>query len=214
MITSRRHAFSEPEDAHPGAPLLSLFPRRPEDQGKPTLVLDMDETLLHSEEVQLSALGPVLANQHSFLVRFPDGTAVAVNPRPFLMEFLLAAKQRYELVVYTAGSEEYANLVLDRLDPSRTLFSHRLYRQHCQYVAFDQHQHGFVKDLDILGRDMRRLVCVDNMIQFVRQGGENGIPIPSYIDNPLDFALKNLMYLLLLLEQSLDVRQDLARMFL
>jgi CTD small phosphatase-like protein 2 len=36
----------------------------------------------------------------------------------------------YEIVIFTAGVEEYANWVVDQLDPDGTVISHRLYRQH------------------------------------------------------------------------------------
>lgn len=221
MLTTRRHAFSEDDHAFAYPPSFSAistnspFPQRREDIGKPTLVLDMDETLLHSVEVKSplqERCSSTPNSKLSFLVQFPDGTGVRVHPRPFLMEFLLEAKQRYELVVFTAGSEEYANLVLDTFDPTRTLFSHRLFRQHCEYVTNPANStFGFLKDLHVLQRDMRRTICVDNMIHFVKQM-ENGIPIPSYFNDPQDFALRNLMFLLRQLEHSLDVRRDLAEM--
>ncbi|KAG0537971.1 hypothetical protein BDA96_03G195100 [Sorghum bicolor] len=96
----------------------------------------------------------------------PDGpTAVAVRlhrapvigghavtfyvvKRPGVEAFLCAAAEIFEVVVFTAGLQEYASLVLDRLDPDREVFAHRLYRGACR----DADDGRLVKDLAATGR--------------------------------------------------------------
>jgi TFIIF-interacting CTD phosphatase-like protein len=34
-------------------------------------------------------------------------------------------------VVFTASQQEYADAILDELDPDQEIFQHRLYRHHC-----------------------------------------------------------------------------------
>lgn len=64
------------------------------------------------------------------------------------------------MAVFTAADQEYADLILDKIDPNRTLFSHRMYRQHC--IKVDD---CYVKDLRIIAdRDLEDMVIVDNSI--------------------------------------------------
>ena len=56
--------------------------------------------------------------------------------RPFVVEFLLKAVKHWEIVVMTAGQEEYASPVLDALENlcGRRVIKHRLYREACTVV--------------------------------------------------------------------------------
>lgn len=45
------------------------------------------------------------------------------------------------------------------LDPNRRLIRHRLYRDSCT-----QAEDIYVKDLNILGRDMEKIVIIDNSL--------------------------------------------------
>ena len=40
----------------------------------------------------------------------------------------------FEIVIFTASRQDYADAVVDKLDPSGKLIDHRLYRQHCMPV--------------------------------------------------------------------------------
>lgn len=78
----------------------------------------MDETMMHSEFTD--------AAPHDFQIN----GQYFVSKRPGLDQFLHEMAKHYELVVFTAGTQEYADEVLDRIDKDG-LISHRLYRQHC-----------------------------------------------------------------------------------
>jgi CTD small phosphatase-like protein 2 len=66
--------------------------------------------------------------------------------------------QYYEIVIFTAAMQDYADWVLDNLDPDKNILSHRLYRQHTIHNGLAN-----VKDLSLLGRDMSRMIIVDNI---------------------------------------------------
>lgn len=72
-----------------------------------TLVLDLDETLVHFE-----------ASERKFKIR------------PNCITFLKTLSQYLEIVIFTAASQDYADWILDVLDPEHKFISHRLYRQH------------------------------------------------------------------------------------
>jgi len=63
----------------------------------------------------------------------------------------------YEIVVFTASQRMYADLVLDLIDPKKRI-AHRMYREHC-IVVNDCH---YLKNLRVLGRDMKEMVVVDD----------------------------------------------------
>ncbi|KAM3284864.1 CTD small phosphatase-like protein [Capsicum chacoense] len=150
---------------------------------KKTIFLDLDETLVHSNP------NPP-PEKYDFVVRpVIDGHRVEfyVLKRPFLDEFLEFLSEKFEVVVFTAGLKEYASLVLDRID-RKGLISHRLYRDSCKDV-----DGKFVKDLADTGRDMKRVVIVDDNPNSYLFQPENAIPIRPFTDDLADGELKKLI---------------------
>jgi Dullard-like phosphatase family protein len=136
-----------------------------------TLVLDLDETLIHFEEK-------------------PDGNSQFLI-RPFAQYFLKQVSQYYEVVIFTAALQDYADYILDRMDTAKCI-RHRLYRQH---TNFDQNI--YQKDLSRLGRDLSRMLIVDNNAENFQLQPDNGIYIKSWYDDPNDQALAQLCPLLI-----------------
>jgi TFIIF-interacting CTD phosphatase-like protein len=56
---------------------------------------------------------------------------IHVRFRPFLHDALEKLAQIYEIIVFTAGVKDYADPILDKIDPDNTLFKKRLYRDQC-----------------------------------------------------------------------------------
>lgn len=54
--------------------------------------------------------------------------------RPYAREFLERMSRVFELTIYTASISEYADPIIDYLDPRKTLISQRLYREHCTKI--------------------------------------------------------------------------------
>ena len=97
-----------------------------------TLVLDLDETLLHATTVS--------TRDYDYMMEVLVGKIAClyyVRKRPFVDYFLDTVRQWYDLVVYTASVPEYADPVLDWLDDGRNLFSRRLFRQDCIPMEFE-----------------------------------------------------------------------------
>ena len=92
----------------------------------------------------------------------------------------------YEVVIFTAAMQDYADWVLDQLDTGNWI-KHRLYRQHTSKTG-----HVYIKDLSLLGRDLATCVIVDNVALNFQRQQENGIEIRSWYDDPKDTALKEL----------------------
>ena len=126
---------------------------------KKTLVFDLDETLIHclDEEEEGGSY------DFSVPIAFPGGESVDahVNVRPYALECLREANEHYQVVVFTASHRNYADPILDYLDPCGDLVHFRLYREHCVQTA----EGLYVKDLRVLAnRDLKDVVIVDNAV--------------------------------------------------
>jgi len=169
-----------------------------------TLVLDLDETLVHS------SIAPVEGVDFQFPVDMGDRSfMVYAKKRPHCDDFLKRAAKYFEIVVFTASKRIYADQVLDFVDPDG-LISHRVFREHC-------YEYGGVllKDLGLLNRDLRKTVIVDNSPQTFAFHIDNGIPIESWFHNPQDDQLLHLMHFLerLAVDHSDDFRPVLRAQF-
>ena len=135
-----------------------------------TLVLDLDETLI------------------SFQTDFDDETKGLLKFRPFLYEFLEKMINYYELIIFTSATQDYAEPIIETIDKNNKYFDYILCRQHTIVVNND-----FVKDISLIGRDLKKMIIVDNMPQNFRKQKENGIFIkPFWGEDNYDCALNNL----------------------
>ena len=167
--------------------------------GKKTLVLDLDETLVHS------SFRPVPSPDYVIPVEIEGRIVdVYVLKRPFVDHFLRAVGQRFEVVVFTASLGKYADPLLDLLDRSGVV-RWRLFREACY-----PYEGSYVKDLQCMGREMEQLILVDNSPHSYAFQPENAIPIETFIDDMRDQELLECLDLLLAVEHAPDVRPALA----
>ncbi|CAN6345717.1 unnamed protein product [Urochloa humidicola] len=167
------------------------------------LVLDLDETLVHSK------LQPCDDFDFTLQVFFNmEDHTVYVRQRPHLMMFLHWVAQMFEVAVFTASESVYAEPLLDKLDPDRKLISHRFYRESCTFS-----NGSYTKDLTIFGVDLSKIVIVDNTPQVFQLQVDNGIPIKSWFDDPSDVELMVLLPFLATLVDAKDVRPIVSKNF-
>lgn len=173
-----------------------LLPRQTRHSKRKTLVLDLDETLVHS------TLDGDCTPDFTFAVQM--GTVrhmVAVRMRPHLHLFLTQVAELFEVVVFTASQQIYAEQLLDIIDPGQKFIKHRVYRDSC--VLWEG---NYLKDLTVLGRDLAHTLIVDNSPQAFGFQLENGVPIESWYDDDQDTELLKLLPFLHAVAKSEDVR--------
>jgi len=161
-----------------------------------TLVLDLDETLVHC------TVEPTRDSDLTFPVIFHGMEyQVHVKLRPHVFDFLRKVCEKFEVVVFTASQKVYADELLNRIDPHGKLIKYRMFRESCLAV-----EGNFLKDLNVLGRDLSKMVLVDNSPHAFGYQVDNGIPIESWFDDPHDTELLKLERFLSTLHGCNDVR--------
>uniref|UniRef100_A0A0A1WLG9 protein-serine/threonine phosphatase n=1 Tax=Zeugodacus cucurbitae TaxID=28588 RepID=A0A0A1WLG9_ZEUCU len=160
-----------------------LLPQvRHSDMHKKCMVIDLDETLVHS------SFKPI--PNADFIVPVEiDGTIhqVYVLKRPYVDEFLRKMGELYECVLFTASLAKYADPVADLLD-KWDVFRARLFRESCVY-----YRGNYIKDLNRLGRDLQKIVIVDNSPASYIFHPDNAVPVKSWFDDTNDSELLELI---------------------
>jgi len=162
-----------------------LPPPSPELAGKKCLVLDLDETLVHS------SFKPIPNPDFIIPVEIEDQVhKVYVLKRPGVDQFLQRCGQQFEIVVFTASLAKYADPVLDLLDSTKVV-NHRLFREACT-----NYKGNFVKDMSRLGRELSQCIIIDNSPSSYLFHPENAIPCESWYDDEHDTELLDLIPIL------------------
>lgn len=156
--------------------------RKPENRNKKCLVIDLDETLVHSSFKPVPTCDFIVPVTIDNVVH-----NVYVLVRHYAAEFLKECAKDYEIVLFTASLSKYADPLLDLLDTHEAI-EYRLFRESCVNIGY-----SYVKDLSQLGRKMSEIMIIDNSPQSYRFQPCNAIPITSWFDDPNDTELEDLM---------------------
>ncbi|KAK5047819.1 hypothetical protein LTR84_006484 [Exophiala bonariae] len=159
-----------------------LPPIQPHLSGRKCLVLDLDETLVHSSFKIL--------NQADFTIPVEiEGQYhnVYVIKRPGVDAFMKRVGELYEVVVFTASVSKYGDPLLDQLDIHHVVH-HRLFRESCY-----NHQGNYVKDLSQVGRDLKETIIIDNSPTSYIFHPQHAVPISSWFSDAHDNELLDLI---------------------
>ena len=147
---------------------------------KYTLVLDITNTLIN--------------------IKYADQKGQVIIPylRPGIFSFLNSVKPIFELVSFSLESKEFSDVILNEIEKNKKYFDFNLYKDHATLYG-----NRFVKDLTKLGRDIRKIIIVDDDENNFVLNKENGIKIKPYLgeENNDDTSLFELKKILILFER-------------
>jgi carboxy-terminal domain RNA polymerase II polypeptide A small phosphatase len=175
-----------------------LPPMSKKSLGKKTLVLDLDETLVHSSFKPIDNADIVQPVEIDGKVQY-----VYVLKRPFCEEFIFKMSSHYEIIMFTASLSKYAEPLYAKLDP-KLVTETLLYREHCTF-----YNGLFVKDMARLGRNLEDVIIIDNSPTSYLFQPENALPSISWYDDKGDRELLDMIPILEKLAKVKDVRMIL-----
>jgi len=118
-------------------------------------------------------------------------------------------RDKYEIVIFTAARQDYADKILNLIDPQNEFFSGRMYRQHCTLI-----EGSYVKDFSVVkNRRKTDMFLVDNLIYSYASDLERGIHIQNFYDDKNDKELHYLTSVLDQLKPFTDLAEFLERSF-
>ena len=171
-----------------------LLPRQ--SSNKKTLVLDLDETLVHSQFQPFDIPADIILK----IELENELHDIHVMVRPGVPEFLKNMGKIYEIVIFTASVSKYADPLLDIIDKEKNC-KFRLFREHCTQINT-----CYVKELKKLGRELKNVIILDNSPMSYALNPENGIPINTWFEDKSDRELYNISSILEFLSFVPDVR--------
>jgi hypothetical protein len=152
-----------PAPGSPTTPGAAASPRMMplQHRGAVCVVFDLDETLCNNRRPGKALLRPhtmeLLHHLHS-LRNDPNVNCYV------------------EIVLWTASMECVARPVVERIDPTGTLFQHRIYRDRRWYK-----ETGYTKDLKRLGREMQHTVIIENSPASVHLNRKHSILVKDFV---------------------------------
>ncbi|SGZ41842.1 uncharacterized protein HGUI_04043 [Hanseniaspora guilliermondii] len=181
---------------------------------KKCLVLDLDETLVHSSFKYVKAADFVIPVEIDGIVH-----SVYVLKRPGCDEFLRQVAKWYEVVIFTASVSRYGDPLLDTLDGilkpnpvskngSKELYNNtgkrhihqRLFRDSCY-----NYEGNYVKNLSQIGRPLEDIIILDNSPASYIFHPQHAVPISSWFSDIHDNELLDILPLLKDLSGVVDV---------
>lgn len=159
-----------------------LNPPAPELAGRKCLVLDLDETLVHSSFKYLRHADFIIPVEID-----SEYHNVYVIKRPGVDEFMRRVGELYEVVVFTASVSRYGDPLLDQLD-IHNVIHHRLFRESCY-----NHEGNYVKNLSVLGRPLVDTIIIDNSPTSYIFHPQHAIPVSSWFSDIHDNELLDMI---------------------
>ena len=176
------------------------------DKNKKLLILDLDETLIHSDLDFL--LREKNVNYDKILYFDSDEEKTIPLPliiRPGMYQFLDYASENFDLCIFTASEPDYADTIINYIERNKNYFKMRLYRDNCIFIEPGL----YIKDLRILisFKNMEDIIILDNSLFSFANQLNNGILITSFFDDKEDDFLYNVIDYLEYIKNEKDIRE-------
>ena len=185
--------------------LTMTYPICPLEKNKKLLILDLDETLAHSD-LDFSLKDKI--QKYDTILHFNSdeekNIPIPLLIRPWTKEFLDYAVQEFDLVIFTASDKQYANEIIDFIEKDKKYFKMRLYRNHCLFIEPGL----YIKDLRIFSdyKNIEDIIILDNSLFSFANQLNNGILITSFFSDLNDTFLENVKRYLEYIKIQKDIR--------
>ena len=185
-----------------------------ENPNKKILVIDLDETLVHTSfkkipnpdlviQLDTTIYKKKLENEKSEQLSIKKIVFAFIRIRPGVNEFLTQLSKHYDIYVFSASSKNYLSKIIKNIDKNN-IIKRCFCRDDCiMYVEdkeedFDKpnNKYNYIKDLKKINKDLRNIVFIDNNIISFKLQEKNGIPIKSWFDDYDDIELYKLIPIL------------------
>ena len=177
---------------------------------KQILFIDLDETLIHSDIYDKKSF---IINNYDKILKFKYDNLyyyIGINFRKNLNFFLKKVSKYFNLILFTASYKEYADVIIDYIDPENNIFKKRFYKESC--INLDDNIN--IKDLNIFNDiDLKRSIILDNNIYSFCNNLNNGILINSFFEGEDDDLINIYYYLDNYIKNSEDVRKVNENLF-
>ena len=171
-------------------------------ENKKTLILDLDETLIHSSFQPLRFNNRIIKPDFSFKIFFNyKYHEIFSYKRPFLSKFLKEMNKLFNIYIFTASIKKYAKPLLKLLDKHNYVMK-KFYRESCILS-----EGKYIKDLSLLKIKLNDVIILDNNPISYKFNKKNGIPIKSWHFDKNDNELLKILPLLEFLSNVDDVRK-------
>ena len=122
-----------------------------------------------------------------------------------MYEFLDYASENFDLIVFTASDQDYADTIINYIEKDKKYFKMRLYRNNCLFIEPGL----YIKDLRIFNswKKMEDIIILDNSLFSFANQLNNGILITSFFDDKDDTFLDNAKNYLEFMKNEKDIRE-------
>ena len=149
------------------------------------LILDLDETLIHSTETELEYSAAFKVDRYY------------VYPRPNLQPFLKFCFENFKVAVWTASSEDYAQPIIDRIFPNPQHLAFLWSNDRCTLkFNWQTGEYQFIKDLKKVkkrGYLLEKILFVDDRPENLVRQYSNLIQVRPFLGDRNDIELQFLM---------------------
>ena len=176
-----------------------------QNSNKKLLVLDLDETLIHAD-LDYSYKDKI---KYDTVLYFDSedekNIPIPLIIRPEMYQFLNYASKEFDLVIFTASEQQYADTIINYIEKDKKYFKMRLYRNNCIFIEPGL----YIKDLRIFSdyKKMEDIIILDNSLFSFANQLNNGILITSFFEDKTDTFLSNVKEYLDYIKNEKDIRE-------
>ena len=175
-----------------------------QNRSKKLLILDLDETLIHAD-LDFSLKGKVKYDKILYFDSEDEkNIPIPLIIRPEMYTFLDYTSEYFDLVIFTASEQLYADTIINYIEKDKKYFKLRLYRNSCIFIEPGL----YIKDLRIFSdhKKLEDIIILDNSLFSFANQLNNGILITSFFDDRNDSFLMNVKEYLDYIKNEKDIR--------